>query len=278
MLRIGFEYKDEILLTNIVKIFFDGGSRGNPGPAAGAAFADYEGGRERVCFMESATNNEAEYRGLLMAIELARELGLTQVQFLGDSKLVVMQVTGEWQAKHAMMSELRMQVLKALQSVPRWQIQWIPREQNAEADRIANEEMDRQLGVERISVVGSIPAPPSAGDAEIPSAASIAKLNKLGAKAGFGDLRKLKVGGTDAFSRISLEKLSQTLAGFANLEQAFLSTLNSDVLTKDLSEDARKKLLLQALRWAARGLQSDLPLRKVLVDLEMANSMRDKRK
>src|SRR4051812_11625517 len=116
------------MTQDLVKIYFDGGSRGNPGPAAGAAYMDWEGGKERVCFIPSATNNEAEYRGLLMAIELAKEFKVPRVKFLGDSKLVVMQVTGEWQAKHEKMQELRQDVLEELSSIRHWQIEWIPRE------------------------------------------------------------------------------------------------------------------------------------------------------
>ncbi|HYX38021.1 MAG: ribonuclease HI family protein [Pseudobdellovibrionaceae bacterium] len=260
-----------------VTIYFDGGSRGNPGPAAGAAFTAYDGGHERVCYMESATNNEAEYRGLLMAIELAQSLGLTRLELLGDSKLVVMQVTGEWQVKHPMMGELRLLVVRALASIPHWSLRWIPREQNGEADRVANEEMDRRLGIEPKPPMEVIPVTPGSPAQGIPSAAAIAQLNSLGNKAGFKELLKLKVGGSDAFSRTSLISLAQTLPNFSDIEQAFARGLSHDPLTKDLADEARKKLLLNALRWSARGLQGDLPLRKVLVDCEMAQKMRGKK-
>lgn len=265
------------LRKDTIRIFFDGGSRGNPGPAAGAAFADFEGGRERVAFLESGTNNEAEYCGLLMAIELARELQFKNVTFLGDSKLVVMQVSGEWQARDPRMDELRRKALQALSSIPDWTLEWIPREQNAEADRVANQEMDKQLGIEPPAVFEAIPVAEGSAAASIPSATAIAQLNRLGAKAGFGELRKLKVGGADAFSRLSFKVLAETLPHFSDIEAAFWSRLNADKLTKDLTEEIRKKLLLNALRWSARGLQGDLPLRKVLVDQEMANTMRGKK-
>ncbi len=263
-----------------VKIYFDGGSRGNPGPAAGAAFTDCQGGRQRACFLDSATNNEAEYRGLLMAIELAKELQLTQVTFLGDSKLVVMQVSGEWQAKHPMMQDLKQQAIAALRAIPRWSIQWIKRELNGEADRIANEEMDRKLGIEALPVelIKGDSIDQATAEPETGIRPDISKINRLGSKAGFADFRQLKVGGTDAFSRASLSSLEELLLNYTELHEAFTSRLAMDRLTESLPEVAKAKLLLNALRWSARGLKGDLALRKVLVDLEITNNIRGKRR
>ena len=261
-----------------VQIYFDGGSRGNPGPSAGAAYTAFEGGHERAIFLPSASNNEAEYNGLLLAIDLAFELKLTHVTFLGDSRLVLMQVTGEWAVKHPRMAALNSQVLAKIAVLPHWQVQWIPREQNHEADRIANEQMDTKLGVE--------PTKPLDGDftlmAMTATGASpelrpdISQLNKLGPKAGFGDLRKLKVGGKDAFSRVSLLTLETSLANFTELCEFFRTRLDKDRLTQLMAEEAKARLLLGAMRWAARGLLVDLALRKVLVDLELANKIRGK--
>jgi hypothetical protein len=101
-------------------------------------------------------------------------------------------------------------------------------------------------------------------------------LNSLGNKAGFKDLLKLKVGGSDAFSRMSLISLSTAITNFAEMEQAFTNRLNNDSLAQKLQDEARSKLLLNALRWCARGLQGDLPVRKVLADWEMGQKMRGK--
>jgi ribonuclease HI len=261
-----------------VKIYFDGGSRGNPGPAAGAAYSDWQGGQERVLYLESATNNEAEYQGLLMGIAMAKELGLTHVQFFGDSKLVVMQVSGEWQAKHPRMNELRQLVLEALRAIPRWQIAWIRREFNAEADRIANEEMDRRLGVERLPDPDPLPLETRTETADgQPIRPDILKLNRMASQAGFGDLIKLKVGGADAWSRASMKVLGESLDNFEELCGMLRERLGSERLSSDLPDAAKDKLLLNALRWSARGLQGELALRKVLVDLEITNKMKGKR-
>ncbi len=267
-----------------VKIYFDGGSRGNPGPAAGAAYADFEGGRERSCFIASATNNEAEYRGLLMGIELAKELKLSHVTFLGDSKLVVMQVSGQWKAKHKTMQQLKLEVLAALSSLPHWSIEWLRRESNSEADRVANETMDRHLGVEKILLPDleiaplTIEVPPAPGENRPPVRADIHKLNQLGAKASFADFRSLKVGGMDAYSRASLSALSEMIPKFEELNEAFIARLKADRNTKALSDQEMDKLHINALRWSARGLLGELAVKKVLVDLEVSNNIRGKKK
>jgi ribonuclease HI len=264
--------------ANPVKIYFDGGSRGNPGPAAGAAYTEWQGGQQRVCFLKSVTNNEAEYQGLLMGIAMAKQLGLTHVHFFGDSKLVVMQVSGEWQASHPRMSELRQEVLEALRGIPRWQISWVPREQNAEADRIANEEMDRQLGVVRLTDPELLPSHSTTETADgKPIRPDILKLNRMGAQAGFGDLMKLKVGGADVWSRASLKILGESLEGFEELGQKLREGIDRDRLSSNLPDGAKDKLLLNALRWSARGLQGELALRKVLVDLEITNKIKAKK-
>lgn len=267
-----------------VKIYFDGGSRGNPGPASGAAYADFEGGHEKACFLEHATNNEAEYRGLLMAIELAKELKLKKVLFLGDSKLVVNQVTGEWQAKNPMMAELKQHVLTAVRSLPSWQIDWVRREFNSEADRVANQMMDAHQGVEALpkfnKVKVEIPvekAVMSQDGSPAPIRADIKKLNDLGTKASFNDFRGLKVGGMDAFSKAKLEALEKMLPHFEALKENFMLRLNSDRNTQAMTDPDKVKLLVNALRWSARGLAGDLSLRKVLTDLEVTNNIRGKK-
>lgn len=270
-----------------VKIYFDGGSRGNPGPAAGAAYADYNGGVEKACYLDHATNNEAEYRGLLMAIEIAKDLKLPSVQFLGDSKLVVMQVSGEWKAKHPMMNELRIQVMAALASVPRWQIDWVRREQNSEADRVANQMMDSHSGMSPIpsfekTVAAKAEAKEKAKAAMVPAEPGairpdIQKLNNLAEKASFKDFSALKVGGMDQYSRSNPEALQGLLPNFDELSAAFMQRSKSDKNSQDMPEIDRTKLVINALRWTARGLNPELAIRKVLVDLEVTNNIRNKK-
>ncbi|MEW2492054.1 bifunctional RNase H/acid phosphatase [Streptomyces nodosus] len=128
----------------------DGGSRGNPGPAGyGSVVCDAVTGQtlaERAEFIGTATNNVAEYRGLLAGLRAAHELDPTaRVHVRMDSKLVVEQMSGRWKIKHPDMRPLAMQSAAVF---PAGQVtyEWIPRERNKHADRLANEAMDAGTG------------------------------------------------------------------------------------------------------------------------------------
>jgi len=124
----------------------DGGARGNPGPAAiGVVVSEPEG--ETVATVGEtigeATNNVAEYRALLRGLELAAEHGAREVQVINDSELIARQVTGVYKVKHPAMRELHRQALASLQEFDSWSISSVPRSQNAEADALVNEALDR---------------------------------------------------------------------------------------------------------------------------------------
>lgn len=123
----------------------DGGSRGNPGPAAIAAVASDTDGEvlaERSELIGEATNNVAEYRALLLGIDLARELGAKEAEFVGDSSLIAHQVRGEWKIKQAHLRPLREQAVEALGGLGKWSITNVPRAQNERADELLNEALD----------------------------------------------------------------------------------------------------------------------------------------
>ncbi|MFI7410039.1 bifunctional RNase H/acid phosphatase [Streptomyces sp. NPDC049627] len=124
----------------------DGGSRGNPGPAGyGSVVKDAATGEtlvEAAEYIGVATNNVAEYRGLLAGLRAAHELDPTAtVHVRMDSKLVIEQMTGRWKIKHPDMKPLAAEAARAF-PVPQVTYEWIPREQNKHADRLANEAMD----------------------------------------------------------------------------------------------------------------------------------------
>ena len=124
----------------------DGGARGNPGPAAIAAVVqDAEGEvlEEQSEAIGEATNNVAEYRALLFGIERAVAFGAEQVELVGDSELIVRQVKGDYKVKDATLRELHGQALTALKAFEGWTIRHVRREDNSEADRLVNEELDR---------------------------------------------------------------------------------------------------------------------------------------
>ncbi len=98
----------------------DGGARGNPGPAAAAAVVSAPGGEvlaEAAERIGTATNNVAEYRGLLLGVEKARELGATEVEIVNDSELIAKQVSGEYKVKHPDMKPLHAAAMEALNRV-----------------------------------------------------------------------------------------------------------------------------------------------------------------
>jgi ribonuclease HI len=123
----------------------DGGARGNPGPAAiGAIVRDDDGEvlEERGERIGRATNNVAEYRALLLGIELAAALGANELELIGDSELIVRQVEGRYKVKDATMKELHGKVKAALRTFERWSIRHVRRENNADADRLVNAALD----------------------------------------------------------------------------------------------------------------------------------------
>jgi ribonuclease HI len=127
----------------------DGGSRGNPGPAAIAAVVarpDGEPVEERSETIGPATNNVAEYRALLLGIERARALGASEVELVGDSELIVRQVRGEYRVKDASLRDLHGRVREALADFDDWSIRHVRREDNELADALVNEALDAEPG------------------------------------------------------------------------------------------------------------------------------------
>jgi len=129
----------------------DGGSRGNPGPAGYGAVV-FEAGTgevlaERAEGLGVTTNNVAEYQGLVAGLRAAAELGAAVVAVRMDSKLVVEQMSGRWQIKHAALKPLAQQAREISEAFEKVTYAWIPRAENAHADRLANEAMDAQAGV-----------------------------------------------------------------------------------------------------------------------------------
>jgi ribonuclease HI len=123
----------------------DGGARGNPGPAAIGAVvrgADGEILEERGERIGRATNNVAEYRALLLGIELAAAHGAEELELVGDSELIVRQVEGRYKVKDATMKGLHAEVKAALEPFQSWSIRHVRREQNADADRLVNAALD----------------------------------------------------------------------------------------------------------------------------------------
>ncbi len=141
-------------MTRFLIVEADGGSRGNPGPAAyGAVVRDGETGRVLVEVAETigeATNNVAEYRGVLAGIQHALEVDSgARIEARLDSKLIVEQMSGRWAIKNAALRDLALAVRRLRADVD---YTWVPRAQNTAADRLVNEALDAQSRGETVRI------------------------------------------------------------------------------------------------------------------------------
>ena len=127
-------------------IYTDGGSRGNPGPA-GAGAIIYDENRKVIAeiseFLGITTNNQAEYRAILAGIKKAVALQASEVEFYLDSELAVKQLNREYKVKNKDLAPLFLAVYNLTLRFTKISFTHIPRERNSEADRLANEAMDR---------------------------------------------------------------------------------------------------------------------------------------
>jgi len=127
------------------KLHADGGARGNPGPAGiGVVLADPSGEviAEIARGIGDATNNVAEYSAVIAGLELALERGVTEIDVYMDSELVVSQLKGDWKIKNDRLRVLAVKARALLNRFEKFSIQHVPREMNADADKLANQGMD----------------------------------------------------------------------------------------------------------------------------------------
>ena len=128
-----------------VKLFTDGGARGNPGPAAYGFVLEEEDGTVLAARGERigiATNNIAEYTALIEGLRKAVELGLPVVEVVSDSQLMVKQMTGEYKVKNEALRELSLEAGRLARQIPSLSYRWVRREHNELADRLLNEALD----------------------------------------------------------------------------------------------------------------------------------------
>lgn len=135
-----------------VTVHIDGGSRGNPGPAAaGFVISDPDDGQvlqQAGVFLGQATNNVAEYRGLIEALQRARQLGATDVEVRSDSELLVRQINGQYRVKNAGLKPLFEEANALAGTFGRFAISHVRREQNTEADGMVNQALNLKRNVE----------------------------------------------------------------------------------------------------------------------------------
>jgi ribonuclease HI len=143
------EEKSAATASLAVDLYCDGASRGNPGPASAGAVL-YESGSTKILArhgkrLGKATNNVAEYEAMILGLREALKMGATSVAVHADSELVIKQVKGVYRVKHPEMQERHGQVLGLLAKFKTWRAVHVPREKNAEADRVANQALDGEL-------------------------------------------------------------------------------------------------------------------------------------
>ncbi|HEU4326874.1 MAG TPA: reverse transcriptase-like protein [Roseiflexaceae bacterium] len=205
------------------------------------------------------TVNVAEYRGLIDGLRAYLAEGRRgPLRVTGDSQLIVNQVNGSWKVRNAALAGLHALVGPLARQIQGFELRWNPREQNADADRLARGAPAPDPGGAPDPADRYLADPLQAG---LPAdlAASIRRINASPAP-GFGDFSRLRTGGLDAFSRLGLEALRRRAGPEA-----------ADAVAAELSDE---KAQATALRWALRGLGLRRSVRKVRVDEEISKRSR----
>ena len=131
------------------RLFTDGGARGNPGPAAYGYVLEAEDGTvldARGCAIGTATNNVAEYSGLVAGLTSAVELGLDELEVVSDSELMVRQMTGAYRVKNEGLRRLNLEATALARKIRKVRYRAVRREHNELADRLVNEALDAAPG------------------------------------------------------------------------------------------------------------------------------------
>ena len=155
----------------------DGGARGNPGPAGYGVVIQDQSGRQVAALSEylgHQTNNFAEYQGLIGALEYALQHGPKALKLISDSELLVRQIKGIYKVKNPTLRDLHARAQELIAQLDWFSIGHALREHNQEADRLANEAMDKGMG--RVARA-LLPANPAPGKDHVASAASAARFS-----------------------------------------------------------------------------------------------------
>lgn len=152
-------------MTETLQLEFDGGSRGNPGPAGVGIVVRAQDGTPLVTlgqFIGRATNNVAEYRALITAMEQAKTLGAKKITIRGDSELIIKQMRGEYRVKNPDLRDLYDEAQFLLHQFDEAKIEHNLRHKNQLADKLANLAMDRKADVTEV-IESALDAPTAAG-------------------------------------------------------------------------------------------------------------------
>lgn len=143
-------HRTMVMLSHKATIYTDGGARGNPGPAGiGVVIKVGETVHRFKKFIGTATNNQAEYSAVVLALGEAKKLGLLELHFILDSELVVRQLRQEYKIKDVELGRLFVKIWNLSHGFKKITYRSVPREHNREADRLVNEAIDAALPVIR---------------------------------------------------------------------------------------------------------------------------------
>ncbi|MEV6382604.1 bifunctional RNase H/acid phosphatase [Streptomyces sp. NPDC051773] len=266
----------------------DGGSRGNPGPAGyGSVVLDAVTGEtlvEAAEYIGVATNNVAEYRGLIAGLKAARELDPeASVRVRMDSKLVVEQMSGRWKIKHPDMKPLAAEAARVLPP-GRVTYEWMPRDQNKHADRLANEAMDAGKRGEQWSAATSTadldtraarstaPAPTAAAPEPPgpPGDATAGAAKVRAALAGAGQAGASRVGASQADAHTAADDTTAEAAADLTAKVAADSTAKT---TADPAAEAVADPAAEVVADPAAKTTPDLPTAKAAADFRAARNV-----
>jgi formyltetrahydrofolate-dependent phosphoribosylglycinamide formyltransferase len=139
--------------------YTDGGSRGNPGPAAAAYVLTDPAGTEfcaKACFLGRATNNVAEYTAVIKALETAKQIGCKRIGVFSDSELVVKQINGQYKVKSDLIRPLYGQAVNLLDEFESWTVKFVRRERNRRTDQLVNKALNLGQDVEEAAVTAEM--------------------------------------------------------------------------------------------------------------------------
>lgn len=150
-------------------LYIDGGARGNPGPAGvGVVLRQVTPSQplhEAGYFLGTATNNVAEYNGLIRGLQVAKEIGATELHIYSDSELLVKQIHGQYRVKSPDLKPLFERAKTLLTTLGRWSLEHVRREKNHRADELANMAMDARRDVVVIGAGAEAAPPPQTAEA-----------------------------------------------------------------------------------------------------------------
>ncbi len=200
--------------TQELVIYIDGGSRGNPGPAAAAFVLKDKKGvqlQARAFFIGKATNNVAEYTAITRALEAAKHSGAKEAVIYSDSELLVRQLDGRYKVKSENIAPLFQQAMQLLNGFEKWEIKHIPREKNKQADKLVNQALDLRKDIEANLEATTESGPPirlgvliSGGGTTLMNILEYIKKGKLSAEVAVVISSRSNVGGVEKAKKAGL--------------------------------------------------------------------------